>query len=280
MALLKACLELGRVSNLPSAICNTLAGWCLAGGAWSPSLFWLTIGAALAYLAGMTLNDAADAAWDRDHKPDRPIPSGRISCQMAWILGLTQLLSSFACFLLAGSSALWCFGLVGCILCYNFYHKPWSGSVWVMAGCRFFLYPIGASAHGTVPPIAWLGATALALYVAGVTLAARSEMRQLRPALTTKLLLISPSLISWGYSVFFKLSFFHYLASILQIASIGLILSQVQAKKLSLSAMIGWLLALLPLVDALVLVHSIPQAWAIVILPPLLRYFQRWISAT
>ena len=81
-------LRLGRVSNLPTVWSNTLAGIALAG-AWPPDgrLIPLLGAMTLAYTGGMFLNDAFDVHFDRQHRKERPIPSGAISVTAVWQWG-------------------------------------------------------------------------------------------------------------------------------------------------------------------------------------------------
>src|SRR6478736_6052578 len=89
----RALLVLGRVSNLPTVWSNCLAGWLL-GGAETPAVLpRLLIGASLLYVAGMFLNDAFDIEFDRQFRPERPIPSGAISTRAVW-LAITILLTA------------------------------------------------------------------------------------------------------------------------------------------------------------------------------------------
>ena len=79
---LRAWLELSRISNLPTCFTNVLVG--VAIGAGPGALPWgraaLLSGAiGLMYVSGMALNDVVDVERDRGQRPDRPIPSGRIS---------------------------------------------------------------------------------------------------------------------------------------------------------------------------------------------------------
>ena len=94
MSTLRALLVLGRVSNLPTIWSNCLCGWLIGVGlADSFRMDWvmyagLTTGATAMYLGGMVLNDAFDVAFDREHRPERPIPSGAISEKTVWYLGI------------------------------------------------------------------------------------------------------------------------------------------------------------------------------------------------
>src|SRR6059058_5699428 len=81
-------LDLGRVSNLPTVWSNCLAGWWLGGGRHAEKLPFLFLGAALLYVGGMFLNDAFDAVFDRQYRPERPIPSGHITRSTVWKWGL------------------------------------------------------------------------------------------------------------------------------------------------------------------------------------------------
>ena len=78
-SMLRTVLVLGRTSNLPTVWTNVLAGWFLAGGSWDWQIAWLALAVSALYLGGMTLNDAFDVKWDREHAQERPVPSGAIS---------------------------------------------------------------------------------------------------------------------------------------------------------------------------------------------------------
>ena len=84
-------LVLGRVSNLPTVWSNCLCGWLLAGGGSWSRLLLLCLATSLLYIGGMYLNDAFDASFDRQHRRQRPIPSGAVSESFVWIAGLALL---------------------------------------------------------------------------------------------------------------------------------------------------------------------------------------------
>src|SRR5436190_19900248 len=104
----RALLVLGRVSNLPTIWSNCLAGWALAGGVpltgdfrqmiEAPVRFLaLCAGASLLYAGGMYLNDAFDVEFDRQHRRERPIPSGATPLPAVWTLGCFGLIAGMAC---------------------------------------------------------------------------------------------------------------------------------------------------------------------------------------
>lgn len=178
----KALLLLGRTSNLPTVWSNCLAAWLLAGGALSEvddvlKYAWLNIGATLLYLAGMFLNDAFDVQFDREHRAERPIPSGAISAKAVWILGIGQLILGTACVVWINIPAAVCaLALVGSILWYDWLHKKITWSPLIMGLCRLFLYLLtGAVAEGTLTLPVVLGSVALWAYIVGLSNIARKE---------------------------------------------------------------------------------------------------------
>ena len=168
---------LGRASNLPTVWSNCLAGWWLGGGGNSANLPWLFLGVTALYLGGMFLNDAFDADFDRQHRPERPIPSGAISLPAVWGWGLAWLalgaLSLIAIGKMTGALAI---VLLVCIIVYDASHKVVTASPWLMGGCRFWIYVVAGStaSWGLNGWPIWCG-VALALYVAGLSHMARLE---------------------------------------------------------------------------------------------------------
>jgi 4-hydroxybenzoate polyprenyltransferase len=178
----RAWLELARISNLPTVWTNVLAGWVLAGGAWHwVPIMWLLAGGSLLYTAGMILNDAMDVKFDREHRKERPIPSGRISARAAWMTGIGMLVVGAAMSYLGAGACGWLvLALVAAIVAYDAFHKPWAGSVVVMGACRTLLYLVAGSA--VTGGLTWetnqelvLKSVALGGYIVGVSLVARLE---------------------------------------------------------------------------------------------------------
>ena len=177
---LKALLDLGRVSNLPSVATNVIAAWVLVQGGLGFGLAPVILGAWLLYLAGTTLNDAIDAEFDRENRPERPIPAGVFSVRSVWLIGLSYLIAGCGILIaLSGAWIVWVIALATSILVYDFVHKKWQGAVFVMGACRFFLYLVAASAAAEERGgsfwlmLAWAGA--LFLYIVGLTFVARGE---------------------------------------------------------------------------------------------------------
>jgi hypothetical protein len=182
LSTMRTILVLGRVSNLPTIWTNVLVGWFLSGGSWTGELSWITLGMSLVYVAGMTLNDAFDASWDREHAPTRPIPAGRITAPTVWTIGALQLVAGVEILVgLTSVHSLFSALLVVAVLLYNWLHKRHAASVLLMGACRALVYLGAASAVAAhtraieVSPLVYLVAIGVVLYIAGLTLAARSE---------------------------------------------------------------------------------------------------------
>ncbi|MEM8781465.1 MAG: UbiA family prenyltransferase [Planctomycetota bacterium] len=220
----RAWLEISRGSNLPTVWSNVLHGLAagvfvtthtrfgdLARAEMPREPFWffnqgfmLLVGISLVYLAGMMLNDAFDARQDATERPDRPIPSGRISRRSAWAAGFATLGLGVAASLVFREPAvpITVGVLAFCIVAYNATHRvAWLG-VPLMAACRGLAVVAAAAAFAPPQRGAWvwavgLPALAIAVYTAIVALIARGEAEEdarVRPAHVGLLLAAMPAL--------------------------------------------------------------------------------------
>jgi 4-hydroxybenzoate polyprenyltransferase len=185
MGVLKGYLDLCRVSNLPTVWTNVLAAGLLATGRFEPEGF-LLLAAALSafYLGGMSLNDICDLAHDRERRPNRPIPSGRVTLGGAWRLTVALFAAGLALLAVAPHPLGVAAGLVllAAIAAYDLRHKgnPWS--VLLMASCRLLVFVVVALAlTGDLPlPVLAAGAVQF-VYVLAISLVARRENRRPTP---------------------------------------------------------------------------------------------------
>jgi UbiA prenyltransferase family len=271
--MLRTLLEISRISNIPTVWSNVLAAWLIGReNGTPPPLVWLLLGASFLYTGGMWLNYAADATWDRSHKPDRPIPSGRIAPTTAWFVGLTSLVGGAILLVSLGQAhASFTLALVIAVLAYDLYHKPWAGSVVVMGACRTLLWlAVGGGAALT-------GGLVLGSYIIGLTLLARAEGKgsltqvqriALIALLAVPLLAVAPTADG-------------ILLAIVFVVFIGLTVRHLAKGGPAIGQGVGWLLAGIPLVDALsVIQHDWAIALAMSASVPLLRYWQRFVAAT
>lgn len=148
---IKAYLQLFRIPNLVTSAGDVLAGIfivsSLSSGHSYNGLYLLLLSTIMLYAGGVALNDAADAPLDSIERPERPIPSGKISRTSAFIWA-SLLLAGGA--LLAGAfhyvSLAISVALVISIVLYNLWAKKYAipGTV-VMALCRFLNLWLGFS---------------------------------------------------------------------------------------------------------------------------------------
>ncbi len=169
-------VELSRLSNIPTCLTNVLVGCALGGAiAWQTTAI-VTVGVMLMYVAGMALNDVFDAEFDSRRRPERPIPSGRISRRAAFVYALVCLAMGVAV-TVAVAPALFVLPLAVCIVIYNLLHHRLAFAVVLMGLCRGLIYPLAAAAVSRTPDwnlVAWF-AMALAAYVTVLTIIARRE---------------------------------------------------------------------------------------------------------
>ncbi len=178
-------LALGRVSNLPTVWTNVLAGATLAGAPFAAGVLGvLLLGLSLFYVGGMYLNDAFDRKIDAVERPERPIPSGRVSAREVFAVGYVLLALGLA-LLLAAS---WWHGgrvgaplaaglvLAGLIVYYDARHKADPLSPLLMGLCRVLVYVATALAlAGRLPVAVLIGAVVLLSYLIGLTYVAKQE---------------------------------------------------------------------------------------------------------
>lgn len=189
MRQLIAYLQLCRFAAVFTAMADIFLGYLLVHPEIaSPRDFGLLLGSSSClYLAGMVFNDLFDREVDAIERPQRPIPSGRISVRAATVFGAVLIAVGLALSMAVGlSSAVMALLLTICIFLYDGVLKSTSIGPVVMGSCRFFNVLLGAStAVGQVPAASalaavWTGpqievAACLAVYIAGVTWFARHE---------------------------------------------------------------------------------------------------------
>jgi len=179
----RAWLALLRPPNLFTVPGDVVAGWFLAGGTCTDAgRAGLLGGASLCiYSAGLVLNDIADVETDRRERPQRPIPSGRVSRGGALFAALVLTAGGLGLAAAAGMTSLCVAGaLVALVVFYDLCAKrvPVLGPL-VMGSCRGANVVLGGStglgAGAIILPIA-LAASAEAAYVASVTTIAAREV--------------------------------------------------------------------------------------------------------
>ena len=77
----------------------------MATGVVDGRVAWACLASLLLYSGGMILNDAADALEDAEHRPDRPIPSGRVARPTAYRAGFAALAAAQCAVIPCGAGA-------------------------------------------------------------------------------------------------------------------------------------------------------------------------------
>ena len=171
-------LELVRAPNTLTAPADVGMGLAVSGAAFGGSAALVLGASALAYAGGMALNDAVDAPLDARERPERVIPSGRVSRPTAFGLGGGLLAGSV---LLAGLAGLGPFlvalALAAAIVFYDVRGKGTPLGPPSMATCRGLNagmgIALGAATWGAVG-----AAIVLAAYVLVVTVVSSFEVAE------------------------------------------------------------------------------------------------------
>jgi len=281
---LRTLLILGRVSNLPTVWSNCLAGWWLSGGEAFGKLPLLFLGVSALYIGGMFLNDAFDADFDRQRRPERPVPSGAISLAAVWRWGWAWLALGLLCLTILGkTTGALAVVLAICIVIYDATHKAITASPWLMGVCRFWVYVIAGStgAVGLNGWSIWCG-LALALYVAGLGCVAQGEsFRQRIPYWPLALLAAPVALAALMDTGEYRLSGI-WLSVVLVLWVAYCTRTVFQPPEINVSRIVSGLLAGIVFVDWLAVAPECPHwlSFAFLILFGATLGLQRYVPAT
>ena len=193
---MRAYLELLRPPNVVTAIADVLAGYAVAGRAHPRSLPWLIVATVCLYAGGVVLNDVFDRHVDAIERPERPIPSRRVSATAAAALGAGLLFAGIVTAAIASQpSAIVAAGIVSFVLLYDVRAKrhPIAGPM-CMGACRGLNLLLGVSVHTPALQSQWAIGSISMVYIAAVTAVSRGEVHGGRRGIAT-LALISLALV-------------------------------------------------------------------------------------
>jgi len=175
--------DLAELVRAPAALTvpgDVLAGAVAAGNGRPKQLIGLAASSVCIYWAGMALNDWADRAVDAVERPERPIPSGRVSPRLA--LGLASGLTAVGLGLAAvagGRAALRTTSLLAATAwTYDLGAKNTPAGPVFMAAARSLDVLVGA---GDRRRKAWAPALAVGAHILGVTAMSRGEVHGSTP---------------------------------------------------------------------------------------------------
>ena len=196
---LLAYLQLIRAPNVFTAIADVAMGFVFVSGSLAPvgAFACLATASCLLYTAGMILNDVYDVEVDRQERPSRPLPAGRISASRAQWLGYGMLVAgvllAFCVSPLvpaspaspaspAWRSAMVALALAASVIAYDTILKRTLLGPLAMGACRFLNVLLGMSfaASGDIAPLNFdmshlMVAGGIGVYIVGVTWFARTE---------------------------------------------------------------------------------------------------------
>jgi 4-hydroxybenzoate polyprenyltransferase len=186
-----AYLQLTRPANVVTAVADIWAGFAIAG-AWDAmatnwiygdqdfwwNLLWLSLSTIGLYGGGVAFNDIADAELDAIERPERPIPSGRVSKKGAIGMASLLLLAGIAC---AFQVNLWAGGLAIAVACCALLYDYWGKHQHIfgpinMGLCRSGNLLLGISVVPALLNTAWYLGLLPLVYVAAITIISRGEV--------------------------------------------------------------------------------------------------------
>src|SRR5687768_18126364 len=174
----RAYFELLRPANVATALADVLAGFAIAGLRHPERLPWLLLSSCCLYAGGVVLNDVFDRELDRIERPERPMPSGRVTARSAATLGGVLLAIGVA----AGAAASLAAGGIAAaialaVLLYDAWGKRQAPIAPLnMAACRALNLMLGVAAVPAVLPAAWPIAAVPLLYIYAITVLSRGEV--------------------------------------------------------------------------------------------------------
>jgi 4-hydroxybenzoate polyprenyltransferase len=204
-------LELMRLPNIFTAMADVAMGFLFVKGDAELSDWWilalLVAASSFLYIGGVVLNDVVDRNLDAVERPNRPLPSGRVTVKAAVMFSGILLFGGLAFgwiaalavgkFLPGVVASL----LLACILSYNVILKQTLLGPMAMGSCRMLNVLLGMSViAGTFIAEHWLVAGGIGVYIAGVTWFARTEAarsKRLPLAAAATVMMLGIGMIAW-----------------------------------------------------------------------------------
>jgi 4-hydroxybenzoate polyprenyltransferase len=182
-------LRLARPANILTAIADILLGYAISGSVLhSDSLFYFSVAdyQSLSFLilstiglyaGGIVFNDVFDAELDARERPERIIPSGKVSKKSAIIFGVCLYLGAIvSSSLVSTTSLLFAFAIIALSLFYDAVGKRWFFGPINMGLCRSMNLFLGMSAVVPALSINWHLVLIPLLYISTITWISRGEV--------------------------------------------------------------------------------------------------------
>lgn len=186
-----AYLQLTRPANVITAIADIWAGFAIAG-AWEYmannwnfgdqqfwwNLLWLSLSTIGLYAGGVAFNDVADSELDAIERPERPIPSGRVSKKGAfWMSSFLLIFGIFCAFQVNQIAGILAIAVAACAVLYDYWgkHQRILGPI-NMGLCRTGNLLLGISVAPEVLEKIWPIGILPLIYVSAITIISRGEV--------------------------------------------------------------------------------------------------------
>ncbi|MEM8939270.1 MAG: UbiA-like protein EboC [Bacteroidota bacterium] len=178
-------IAIARPANVVTSIADIVGGIFIAYSflenagdfSFSKSIL-LVMTTSCLYAGGIIFNDVLDLKEDQEHRPDRLIPSGKISLREAITFGIVLFTTALICSFLVGMVSLYfTVGVIGMTFIYNSVGKKSSlfGPI-TMGLCRSGNLMLGISIIPQAISQTWMISLIPLLFIAGVTLTAQGEV--------------------------------------------------------------------------------------------------------
>jgi 4-hydroxybenzoate polyprenyltransferase len=185
--------QLVRLPNLPTAMADILLGLMAVASAIEPGRWpvvaiayvLLMLASGCLYCGGMVWNDFFDREEDKRERPERPIPSGKVTPRQAALCGAGLVAAGVVFASLAGliqgawiTATVLALLLTGAVFLYDAWLKRTLIGPIGMGACRFLNVMLGVSPAAALLPYRGVYlAFIVGLYIVGVTWLARTEAR-------------------------------------------------------------------------------------------------------
>jgi 4-hydroxybenzoate polyprenyltransferase len=196
---LRSYLQLARAPNVFTAVTNVFTGCAAAAGpnADPVTVALLALSSAWLYTGGIVLNDYCDIETDRVERPNRPLPSGAISPRAALGLAIGLLAAGIALSAAVNVMALMTASAITLLIAtydVRFKSVPVLGPI-NLAACRFGNVLLGACVAPACSVHALPFATAIAAWVAVISLISRREAEQPQRRVIVKAMVLAIPLL-------------------------------------------------------------------------------------
>jgi len=175
----KEYLQLVRIPGIFTAFSNVLIGYffSLSQNPDFVSLPFLLVTSGMLFSAGMVFNDFFDFNIDKKERPNRPLPSGKISKQNALFLGIIFLIiGNIFAFIVGYDSLFLSLVMTGIIISYNYRLKFSSFlGIFSLSVIRFLNVLLGFSIISFSYEIIQF-AIPIAIFVGGISILAKNEI--------------------------------------------------------------------------------------------------------